>query len=97
MCRQREAVQDFTRALKYLTKMEPEFSLRQLQLSIDLGEALLSVKGSREKGIHLLNTMLYKANKINAGAEHRRIVDILYNAKNNSMDIFAFWHKIFPR
>ena len=97
MCRQREAVQYFTRALKYLTKMEPEFSLRQLQLSIDLGEALLSVKGSREKGIHLLNTMLYKANKINAGAEHRRIVDILYNAKNNSMDIFALWHKIFPR
>ncbi|MCM1483814.1 MAG: hypothetical protein NC043_05725 [Muribaculaceae bacterium] len=97
MCRQREAVQYFTRALKYLTKLEPEFSLKQLQLSIDLGEALLSVKGSREKGIHLLNTMLYKANKINAGDEHRRIVDILYNAKNSTMDIFGFWHKIFPR
>lgn len=97
MSRQREAVQYFTRALKYLTKIEPEFTLRQLQLSIDLGEALLAVKGSREKGIHLLNTMLYKASKLNADTEHRRIVDILYNAKNNRLDIFSFWHKIFPR
>lgn len=97
MCRQREAVQYFTRALRYLTKIDPEFSLLHLQLSIDLGEALLAVKGSREKGIHLLNTMLYKASRIAASDEHRRIVDILYNTKNNSLDIFGFWHKIFPR
>lgn len=97
MCRQREAVQYFTRALKYLTKIESEFSLTQLRLSIDLGEALLSLKGSREKGIHLLNTMLYKANKINADDEHRRIVEILSETKTNRMEIFAFWHKIFPR
>ena len=97
MNRQREAVQYFTRALKYLTKISPEFDLLQLQLSIDLGHALLAVKGTREKGIHLLNTMLYKASKINAGEEHRRIVDILVDAKNPSLDIFNFWHKLFPR
>lgn len=97
MCRQREAVQYFTRALKYLTKMDPGFTRLHLQLSIDLGEALLALKPSREKGIHLLNTMLYKASKIAASEEHRRIVEILYNAKNNSLDIFGFWHKIFPR
>lgn len=97
MNRQREAVQYFTRALKYLTKISPEFDLMQLQLSIDLGHALLAVKGTREKGIHLLNTMLYKALKLNADEEHRRIVDILVAAKNPTLDIFNFWHKLFPR
>lgn len=97
MCRQREAIQYFTRALKLLTKINPEFGLQHLQLSVDLGEALLAVKGTREKGIHLLNTMLYKSSKLAADDQHRRIVEILYNAKNSSLDIFGFWHKIFPR
>lgn len=97
MNRQREAVQYFTRALKYLTKIETDFSILQLQLSIDLGQALLSLKGTREKGIHLLNTMLYKASKLNAIDEHRRIVDILVAAKNPTLDILNFWHKLFPR
>lgn len=97
MSRQREAVQYFTRALKYLTKISPDFDRLQLELSIDLGEALLSVKTSREKGIHLLNTMLYKANKINADDLHRRIVEILLNAKDPKMGIFNLWHKLFPR
>ncbi len=97
MGRYREAVQYFSRALKYLTKIEPEFSERQLRLSIDLGEALLNVKVSRDKGIHLLNTMLHKATKLNAEAEHRRIVDILLNAKSRRLDILGMWHKVFPR
>lgn len=97
MSRQREAVQYFSRALKNLTKLNPEFSLLHLQLSIDLGEALLAVKTSREKGIHLLNTMLYKAGKLNADPEHRRIVEILLHAKDPKLDIFGFWHKLFPR
>lgn len=97
MGKQREAIQYLTRALKYLSKISPELDRNQLELSIDLGEALLSVKTSREKGIHLLNTMLYKATKINADDLHRRIVDILVNAKNPSLSIFGFWHKLFPR
>jgi hypothetical protein len=97
MGRQREAIQYFTRALKYLGKIEPEFSIQQLELSIDLGEALLAVKTTRDKGVHLLNTMLHKATKLNADALHRRIVDVLYNAKHGGTDILGFWHKIFPR
>lgn len=97
MNKQREAIQYFSRALKYLTKINPELNRTQLELSIDLGEALLAVKSSREKGIHLLNTMLYKASKINADDLHRRIVDILVNAKNPSLGIFDIWHKLFPR
>ncbi len=97
MGKQREAVQYFTRALKYLTQIEPEFSLRQLQLSVDLGEALIAIKAQRDKGVHLLNTMLHKATRLNAGEEHRRIVDVLLNARSGSLDILGFWHKIFPR
>lgn len=97
MGKHREAIQYFSRALKTLTKISPEFNLQQLELSIDLGQSLLTIKASREKGIHLLNTMLYKANKISADDQHRRIVEILLNAKNPDMDIFGFWHKLFPR
>lgn len=97
MGRYREAIQYFSRALKYLSKLEPEFSKRHLELSIDLGEALLNGKGTRDKGIHLLNTMLHKATKIYAGEEHKRIVEILLNAKSRKLDILGFWHKIFPR
>lgn len=97
MNRHREAVQYFTRALKNLGKIQPEFSPLHLRLSVDLGHALLSLKGTREKGIHLLNTMLYKASKLGDTEQHRRIVDILVAAKNPTLDIFTFWHKLFPR
>lgn len=97
MGRHREAMQYYTRALKYLTKIEPEFTLRQLRLSISLGEAMLKVNAMKDKGIHLLNTMLHKATKINATEEHRRIVDILFNSKSSSLDILGIWHKIFPK
>ncbi len=97
MGRYREAVQYFSRALKYLTKIEPEMTDRQLELSVDLGEALLNVKVSREKGVHLLNTMLHKATKLGNDAQHRRIVDILLNAKSRRLDILGIWHKVFPK
>ncbi|WP_290158845.1 hypothetical protein [uncultured Duncaniella sp.] len=97
MGRHREAMQYYTRALKYLTKIEPEFTLKQLQLSISLGEAMLRVNAMKEKGIHLLNTMLHKATKINATEEHRQIVDILFNARSSSLDILGLWHKVFPK
>lgn len=97
MNRYREAIHFYTRALKYLTRIEPEFSLRQLRLSIALGEALIQAKASRDKGVHLLNTMLHKATKLNATADHRRIVEILLNARNNRLDILGLWHKMFPK
>lgn len=97
MGRHREAMQYYTRALKYLTKIEPDFTLKQLRLSISLGEAMLRVGAMKEKGIHLLNTMLHKATKIGATDEHRRIVDILFNARSSSLDILGLWYKIFPK
>lgn len=97
MNRHREAIHFYTRALKYLTRIEPEFSLQQLQLSISLGEALIQTKNTRDKGVHLLNTMLHKATKLNATDEHKRIVQILLNARSNRLDILGLWHKMFPK
>lgn len=97
MGRHREAIQYYSRALKYLTKVESDFTLQQLNLSIALGQSMLNVAAMRDKGIHLLNTMLHKATKINALEAHRRIVDILVNAKSRSLDILGLWHKIFPK
>lgn len=97
MGRHREAIQFYSRALKFLTKVRPVFDLVQLEMSIDLGEALLHIPASRDKGIHLLNTMLHKATKINAIEQHRHIVDILLNAKSRRLDILSLWHKVFPK
>ena len=97
MGRQREGIQFYSRALKYLTKLEPDFSERQLHLSVALGEALLQSGPTREKGIHLLNTMLHKATKLRLPDEHRHIVDILVSARERSLDILGIWHKFFPR
>ena len=97
MLRHREAIQYYTRALKYLTKLEDDFSLRQLNLSIALGESMLQIAAMRDKGVHLLNTMLHKATKINASEAHRRIVDSLVDAKSRSLDILGLWHKVFPK
>lgn len=97
MGRQREAVAYFTRALKFLTKIETELTVRGLAMSIDLGEALVASKATRDKGVHLLNTMLHKATRLQADDEHRRIVEILLNVKTNRLDILSIWHKIFPK
>lgn len=97
MGKHREAIQYYSRALKVLTKVEPTFTLQQLRLSISLGESMLAVSAMRDKGVHLLNTMLHKATKINALEEHRRIVDALYHAKSRSLDILSLWHKLFPK
>lgn len=97
MGKYREAIQYFTRSLKYMTKLEGEMSGEQLILSVDLGEALLNVPATRDKGIHLLNTLLHKAVKLHAGEEHRRIVDILANSRSHQLDIIGFWYKLFPK
>lgn len=97
MGRHREAVQYYTRALRYLTKIEPEASRRQLELSVALGESMLNVKAMRDKGVHLLNTMLHKSLRANAMELHARVADDLEQARSRSLDILGLWHKLFPR
>lgn len=97
MDKHRDAIQFYMRALKYLTGIESDFTNRQLKLSVDLGESLLNVKTTRDKGIHLLNTMLHKASKLHSDDEHRRIVDILAGSRSNQLDILGFWYKLFPK
>ena len=97
MGRYREAVQYYVRALKYLTRVDDTMSLRQLNLSIALGDVMLHLEPMREKAIHLLNTLLHKATRLKAETEHRRIVDILASSRSRDLDILGFWHKIFPK
>lgn len=97
MGRHREAVQFYMRALKLLTKIEPVTTMKQLRLSIELGDSMMHIEQMRDKAIHLLNTMLHKATKLNAADEHRRIVDILAASRSRDLDILGLWHKIFPR
>lgn len=96
MGKHREAVHYFTRALRYLGQANDEFTLMHLRLSIDLGEALLHVKATADKGVHLLNTMLHKASRMQAEPEHNRIRELLATPAGSN-DILGFWHKIFPR
>lgn len=98
MGRHREAIQYLGRALRYLTRLQPEMDLRQLELSTELGLSLLLHKPTREKGIHLLNTMLHKATRLGADDLHSRIVRALAEARTPArIDILGVWHKIFPR
>ena len=98
MGRNREAIQFISRALRYLTRLQPEMDMRQLTLSTELGICLLLHKPTRDKGIHLLNTLLHKATRLGAPELHRRIVDVLADARNPArLDILGVWHKIFPR
>ncbi|MCM1522746.1 MAG: tetratricopeptide repeat protein [Muribaculaceae bacterium] len=97
MGRHREAIQYYTRALKYLQRLEPEFTERQLRVSIALGESMLRISSMRDKAIHLLNTMLHKALKINQPAHHHHISEVLATIKSPGLDILGIWHKIFPK
>ncbi len=98
MGRHREAILFLSRALRYLTRLQPEMDLRQLSLSTELGISLLLQKSTREKGIHLLNTMLHKATRLGADDLHRRIVTTLADARTPArLDILGVWHKVFPR
>lgn len=92
----KNAVHYFTRALKYLTKLEPELTARQLDLSVMLGEALMQNSATRQKGVHLLNTLLQKANKLNLTDTATHIEGLL-EKQSGRLDILGIWHKIFPR
>ena len=97
MGKNREAIQYFSKAMRSLTRIEPDLTMRGLEISVDLGIALLSQKATREKGVHLLNTMLHKATKLRASDQYERICEALSHDKEGTFDILSIWHKIFPR
>lgn len=97
MDKPRQAIGFFTRALKLLSRINPENNIQQLTLSVHLGEALIANKATSDKGVHLLNTALHKATKLGADDLHQRITEILGNLKTNRLDIITLWHKFFPK
>ncbi len=92
----KDAIRYFSRALKYLTKLQPEFSDRHMDLSVMLGEALLHNITTRQKGVHLLNTLLQKAIKNENDSTAAKINGLL-DKQSGRLDIIGMWHKIFPR
>ena len=97
MGRHREAITYFTRALKYHKRLHATVDMTQLAMSIELGKSLLQAKSTRDKGIHLLNTLLHIATRLKAAAEHRDIVNILAATGSRQLDILDIWYKVFPR
>lgn len=97
MGKYRESIQYLAKALRFLTKMEPDFTMRHLRLSIDLGKALINARGSHSKGVHLLNTLLQKAVKLKAKAEEEEIKTLLDNDKMSKLNVLRLWYKFFPR
>lgn len=97
MGKYRDSIQYLAKAMRFLTKMEPEFTHRHLRLSIDLGKALLNARGSHSKGVHLLNTLLQKAVKLKAKAETEEIKTLLDNDSMNKLNVLRLWYKFFPR
>lgn len=97
MGRHREAMQYYTRTLKYLQRINPELDERQLRVSVSLAESMLRIDSMRDKAIHLLNTLLHKALKINSPAHHQRISELIASSKSRGLDILSLWHKVFPR
>lgn len=97
MGRHREAIQYYTRALRYLQRLNPELDERQIRVSVSLAESMLRIGAMRDKAIHLLNTMLHKALRINSPALHQRISELLASSRSEGLAILGLWHKIFPR
>lgn len=97
MGKYRESLQYLAKALRFLTKMEPEFTSRHLRMSIDLGKSLINVRGSHSKGVHLLNTLLQKAVKLKAKAEIEEIKCLLDNDSMNKLNVLRLWYRFFPR
>lgn len=92
----KDAIRYFSRAIKYLTKLQPDFSRRHMDLSVMLGEALLHNTATRQKGVHLLNTLLQKAIK-NGDDNTAEKINGLLEKQSGRLDIIGMWHKIFPR
>lgn len=92
----KDAIRYFSRAIKYLTKLQPDFSRRHMDLSVMLGEALLHNTATRQKGVHLLNTLLQKAIKSGEDDTAEKINGLL-EKQSGRLDIIGMWHKIFPR
>ncbi|MDE6191595.1 MAG: hypothetical protein K2G47_08260 [Muribaculum sp.] len=93
----RDAVRNLSRALKYLDKTEDSFTLRKLKVSVMLGTALLHTFSTRQKGVHLLNTLLQKAKKMGATAQQEQIERLLDENTSSLIDMLSRWHKMFSR
>ncbi len=95
--RSREAVRYLSRALKYLDKVDDSFTSRKLNVSVMLGDALSRNFSTRQKGVHLLRSLLQNVRKSGDEVQIARIEHLIDEKTFSLNDFLAGWHKLFSR
>lgn len=90
----RDAVKYYTKALRYQKKVTPKMGERELNISINMGEALLHIRGRQATGEQLLRSLLPLAERLDAFNEKNRILALL-DHKDKSFDFMSFLKKLF--
>ena len=91
----RDAVKFYTKALRYQKRISASMGLKELQISVNLGKALLQLSNRRSAGEQLLRSILPLAERMDATAEAEEIKSLLSDLGKNTFDIMAFWKKLF--
>ena len=90
----RNAVKYYTKALRYLKRMNDRLGERELRISIGLARALLRIINRRAAAEQLLNSLLPLARKLQASNEVIEIENLLSN-KNRNVNIMTLLKSIF--
>lgn len=90
----RDAVKYYTKALRYQKRVSSQMGLRELQISLNMGKALLNMINRHAAGEQLLTSLLPLAEKLGAKEEAEEIRSLQGNI-NKSFDIMDFFKKLF--
>ena len=90
----RNAVKYYTKALRYLKRLNDTLGERELTLSIGLARALLRIINRRAAAEQLLNSLLPLARRLNASNQVIEIENLLSN-KNRNVNIMTLLKSIF--
>lgn len=91
----RDAVKFYTKALRYQKRISASMGIKELRISINLGNALLQLANRRAAGEQLLHSLLPLAERIGSAADVEEINALLSGEDKNSFDIATIWKKLF--
>lgn len=90
----RDAVKYYTKALRYQKKITSKMGKKDLEISINLGKALLHIINRQATGEQLLRSLIPLAERLDAKNEINEINSILEH-KGRSFDFVSFVKKLF--
>ena len=91
----RDAVKFYTKALRYQKRISASMGIKELRISINLGNALLQLNNRRAAGEQLLHSILPLAERIGSAADVEEINSLLTNADKGTFDIANIKKKLF--